>query len=273
MSDFLVDMVRTRLERVRDDAKRGASAPSLRAEAEARRGERRPFLQALRREPGTPLRVIAEVKRASPSAGMLRAEYDPVTLAKDYAQSGADAISVLTEPTRFLGTIDDLARVREAVPLPVLLKDFVVHERQIYEAGARGADAALLIVAALDPRQLRDFAALMSDLAIAALVEVHDAKEIDAAISVPGAIGVNNRDLRTLAMRPGHAETILPLLPSDRVRVAESGYKDAGAIREVARIGADAVLVGETLLRGASVQATFHELFGARDDRAGRAAT
>ncbi|HEV8129558.1 MAG TPA: indole-3-glycerol-phosphate synthase TrpC, partial [Candidatus Eisenbacteria bacterium] len=110
-------------------------------------------------------------------------------------------------------------------------------------------------------------------LSIAPLVEIHEAKEIDAAVSVPGAIGVNNRDLRTLTMRPGHAETILPLLPSDRVRVAESGYKDAGAIQEVARIGADAVLVGETLLRGSSVQATFHELFGARDDRAGRAAT
>ena len=273
MSDFLLEMVRDRLERVRHGAGRGASIQSLRAEAEARRGERRPFLEALRREPGTPLRVIAEVKRASPSAGMLRPEYDPVALAQEYARSGAEAISVLTEPTKFLGAIEDLSRVREAVPLPALMKDFVVHERQIYEAGARGADAALLIVAALDPGQLRDFAALMTDLSIAPLVEIHEAKEIDAAVSVPGAIGVNNRDLRTLAMRPRHAETILPLLPADRVRVAESGYKDAGTIRDVARIGADAVLVGETLLRGASVQATFHELFGARDDRAGRAAT
>lgn len=275
MSDFLAAIVAERLERVRQDTERGPSRNALRAEAEARRDERRPFLAALRRETGAPLRVIAEVKRASPSAGVLRTDYDPAALARAYHSYGAAAISVLTEPNRFLGSLDDLAAVREAVPLPVLLKDFVVSERQIYEAGARGADAALLIVAALDARQLGDYAALLVELGIAPLIEIHDAGEIDAALAAHGALGVNNRDLRTLAMRAGHAETLLPLLPPDRVRVAESGYKDRAGVERIERLGADAVLVGETLLRAERPAAAFAALFrpeppedGAdRDDR------
>ncbi|MGE5179935.1 MAG: indole-3-glycerol phosphate synthase TrpC [Bacteroidota bacterium] len=262
MSDFLQTIVRERLERVRRDAETGPSRAALRAEAEALRAERRPFLAALRREAGTPLRVIAEVKRASPSAGMLQADYDPAALAREYDGCGAAAISVLTEPARFLGSLDDLARVREAVTLPALLKDFVVHEHQIWEAGARGADAALLIVAALDRKQLGDYAALMVELGIAPLVEVHEASEIEAALAVPGAIGVNNRDLRTLAMRPGQAEALLPLLPPDRVRVAESGYKERAAVERIGRLGADAVLVGESLLRSGSVAEGYAALFG-----------
>jgi indole-3-glycerol phosphate synthase len=261
MSDFLADIVAERLERVRQEGERGPSRAALRADAEARRDERRPFLAALRREAGAPLRVIAEVKRASPSAGVLQPDYDPVAVAREYHACGAAAISVLTEPARFLGSIEDLAAVRDAVPLPIVLKDFVVSERQIYEAGARGADAALLIVAALDPRQLGDYAALLVELGIAPLIEIHDAREIDAALAAPGALGVNNRDLRTLAMRPGHAETLLPLLPSDRVRVAESGYRDRAGIERVERLGADAVLIGETLLRAGSAAAAFAALF------------
>ncbi len=262
MSDFLNNIVRDRLERVRQDADSGAATPSLRGDAEARRGDRRPFEAALRREPGAPLRVIAEVKQASPSAGTLQTFYDPVAIAQEYAKCGAAAISVLTEPTYFLGSIEHLGRVRDAVSLPALLKDFVVHERQIFEAGARGADAVLLVVAALDRRQLRDFAALIVDLGMTPLVEIHEAREIEDAVSVPGALGVNNRDLRTLEMRPGHAESLLPLLPTDRVRVAESGYRDRDAILGLERTGADAVLVGETLLRAGSVAAGYGALFG-----------
>ncbi|HET7497131.1 MAG TPA: indole-3-glycerol phosphate synthase TrpC [Candidatus Eisenbacteria bacterium] len=262
MSDFLATIVAERLDRVRQDAERGPSRAALRAEAEARRDERRPFLSALRREAGAPIRVIAEVKRASPSAGVLQAEYDPASLARAYDEAGAAAISVLTEPARFLGSLEDLAAVRAAVGLPVLLKDFVVHERQIYEAGARGADAALLIVAALDPRQLGDYAALLVELGIAPLIEIHEAREIDAALAAPGALGVNNRDLRTLTMRPGHAEGMLPLLPPDRVRIAESGYHDRAAVQRVERLGADAVLVGEALLRAERPSQAFAALFG-----------
>jgi|SRR5687767_14515196 len=263
MSDFLRDMVRERLARVRGDADTGPSASTLRAEAEARRGDHRGFLAALRREPGAPLRLIAEVKQASPSGGTLQTFYDPPAIAREYARLGAAAISVLTEPSRFLGSLEHLARVRDAVTQPVLLKDFVVHERQIFEAGARGADAVLLIVAALDARQLEDYAGLIVALGMEPLVEIHEAREMDAAVSVPGALGVNNRDLRTLAVRPGHAESILPLLPADRVRVAESGYRDRAGIEGVERSGADAVLVGATLLRAKSVAAGFEALFGA----------
>jgi indole-3-glycerol phosphate synthase len=263
VSDFLAAIVAERLERVRQDAEHGPARAALRAEAEARRDDRRPFLSALRRQAGAPVRVIAEVKRASPSAGVLRKDYDPAELARAYHACGAAAVSVLTEPGRFLGSLDHLAAVRDAVPLPVLMKDFIVNERQIYEAGARGADAALLIVAALDARQLGDYAALLVELGIAPLIEIHDARELDVALAAPGALGVNNRDLRTLAMRPGHAETLLPLLPPDRVRVAESGYQDRAGIERIERLGADAVLVGETLLRAERTAAAFAALFGA----------
>lgn len=262
MSDFLTTIVAERRERVRRDEERGPSRSSLRADAEARRDDHRLFLAGLRREPGDPIRAIAEVKRASPSAGVLQPSYDPAALARAYHEAGASAISVLTEPLRFEGSIDHLAAVRDAVPLPALLKDFVVEERQIYEAGARGADAVLLIVAALDPRQLGDYAALIVELGMAPLVEIHEAKEIDLALTVPGALGVNNRDLKTLAVRPAHAESVLPLLPADRVRVAESGYREREAVRRVEELGADAVLVGEALLRAEHAAEALANLLG-----------
>jgi indole-3-glycerol phosphate synthase len=202
------------------------------------------------------------VKQASPSAGEIRPEYDPAGLAERYVEAGAAAISVLTEPDRFRGSIAHLAEVRSRVGVPVLLKDFVVDERQLYEARARGADAALLIVALLPGAQLRDYAALAVDLGLDPLLEIHEARELDAALSVPGAIGVNNRDLKTLEMRRGHAESILPRVPADRVRVAESGYRSREEIAALERSGADAVLVGEALLRHEDVRAGFAALFG-----------
>ena len=263
MSDFLATMARERLETVLRDASR-EPVSALRARAEERRGDKRSFEAALRRPAGTPLRVVAELKQASPSAGVLQPSFDPVTLAKEYEACGAAAVSVLTEPTRFLGSIEDLARVRDVVSVPVLLKDFIVHERQIYEGAARGADAALLIVAMLEAGQLRDYAALATDLSMSALLEVHEEREIDAALAIPGAIGVNNRDLRTLAIRSGHAERLLTRIPADRVRVGESGYRTRAEIQTLARAGADAVLIGETLLRAATPREAFDELFGNR---------
>lgn len=263
MSDFLATMARERLESVLRDAAREPVA-ALRARAEERRGEKRPFDAALRRAPGDPIRVVAELKQASPSAGLLQPTFDPVALAKEYEACGAAAVSVLTEPTRFLGSFEHLERVRGAVSVPLLLKDFVVHERQIYEGAARGADAALLIVAMLEPGRLRDYAALASELAMTVLAEVHEEREIDAALSIPGAIGVNNRDLRTLAIRPGHAERLLARIPADRTRVGESGYRTRAEIDALARAGADAVLIGETLLRASTPRDAFEELFGPR---------
>lgn len=264
MSDFLATIGRERLERVRSEAAR-VPLTALRAEAEARRGERRPFIDALRRPVGERLRVIAEVKQASPSAGVIRAAYDPGAIAAEYAAAGASAISVLTEPERFRGSMDDLARVRDRVEVPLLLKDFVVDERQLYEGRARGADAALLIVGLLAPPQLRDFAELATGVGLDVLIEIHEESELDRALSVPGhpAIGINNRDLRTLDVRRGHAERILPRVPADRVRVAESGYKTREEMERLVEVGADAILIGETLLRQGDVRAGFEALFGA----------
>ncbi|HEX7079313.1 MAG TPA: indole-3-glycerol phosphate synthase TrpC [Candidatus Eisenbacteria bacterium] len=262
MSDFLATIGQERLERVLRDAAAGPPFAALREEAEGRIGERRSFEAAVHRTEGAPLRVVAEVKEASPSAGTLRARYDPVALAEEYVTHGAAAISVLTEPSRFHGSIEHLAAVRGRVPVPVLLKDFVVHERQIFEAGARGADAVLLILALLERPRLRDYAVIVEALGMTALLEVHDEHEIDRALELPGVIGINNRDLRTLAVRPGLAERLLPRVPAERVRIAESGYRRRAEIEALERAGADGVLVGEALLRASTVAEGFAALFG-----------
>jgi indole-3-glycerol phosphate synthase len=262
--DFLAEIGRERLEQVRREASH-MPLERLREEAEARRGETRSFLAAVRRAEGAPIQVIAEAKQASPSAGTIREGYDPAALAVAYVEAGASAVSVLTEPARFRGSIQHLAEVRVRVEAPLLLKDFVVHERQLYEGRAYGADAALLIVGLLAPGQLRDYAALCAEIGLEALVEIHEARELDAALSVPGAIGVNNRDLRTLEVRRGHAESILPRIPAERVRIAESGYREREEILALERAGADAVLIGEALLRHGDVRAGFVHLFGARE--------
>ena len=261
--DFLETIARERRERVRQD-ERLVSTAELRAQAEAMPArEGAPFADALRRGAGAPLRIIAEVKRQSPSAGVLREDYDPVTLAAAYEEAGASAISVLTEPGRFAGSIEDLARVRGKVRLPVLLKDFVVLERQIYEAKARGADAALLIVAMLSPGQLRDYAALMKALHMEPLVEVLDDRDLGRALDLDAAVlGVNNRDLRTLAMRRGWAEGLIREIPPDRVRVGESGYSRRSEIEVLERAGADAALVGESLLRDGTPGNALRRLLG-----------
>jgi len=266
--DFLSTMGRERLERVQRDAA-GVPLDRLRQEAEARRAERRSLLDALRRTEGSRLRVMAETKRASPSAGTLRHDYDPASLAASYVKAGASAVSVLTEPQRFQGSIDHLGLVRARVEVPLLLKDFVVHERQVFEAGARGADAVLLIVALLSAGQLRDYAALCLDLGLDPLIEVHEAREVDRALALPGVIGLNNRDLNSLEIRRGHALSLLPRIPTDRVRIAESGYRSRDDIARLEEAGADAVLIGESLLRHEDVRTGFAELFGAPSGGAG----
>ena len=260
--DFLTTIARERRERVLRDERR-VSTTELRDQAEMRGADLRPFGQALRRPAADRVRVIAEVKRSSPSAGVLREAYEPGSIAMAYEKAGASAISVLTEPSRFGGSIDHLSRVRDRIRLPVLLKDFVVHERQLYEARAAGADAALLIVALLDSTQLPDYAALAQDLGLEPFLEIHEERELERALDVPGvAIGVNNRDLRSLEVRKGWAERIIPKIPADRLRVAESGYKDLAELETLARAGADAVLVGESLLRSESPGDALRALLG-----------
>ncbi len=260
--DFLTAMARERRERVVREERR-VSTTELRDQAEMRRADLRPFAAALRRERGASLKAIAEVKRSSPSAGVLRERYDPATIAVSLEEAGAAAISVLTEPSRFGGAIEHLERVRGRVRLPVLLKDFVVHERQLYEARATGADAALLIVAMLSRNQLRDYAALAREIGLELLIEVHEERDVEGAVEAEeSVIGINNRDLRTLEMRRGWAERLLPSVPGDRVRVAESGYRERGELVALERLGADAVLVGESLLRAESPGNALRELLG-----------
>jgi indole-3-glycerol phosphate synthase len=195
-------------------------------------------------------RVIAEVKRASPSKGTLRELPDPVPLACSYAAAGATAISVLTDERWFKGSLGDLSAVRGAIDVPVLCKDFLVDPIQVTAARAAGADACLLIVAALPGGALGEMLAAVRDGGMEALVEAHDADERDRAVDVGARIiGVNNRDLRTFHTDLAVAEGLLPGIPADRLRVAESGLSGRADIDRMVAAGADACLVGEALLR------------------------
>ncbi len=217
---------------------------------------------ALRGDDG--VRVIAEVKRSSPSKGELAAIDDPAGLAADYEAGGAAVISVLTEQRRFGGTLADLDAVRAAVEIPVLRKDFVVSSYQLWEARARGADLVLLIVAALEQEALVSLTERAVSIGLTPLVEVHDEAEVERAV-LAGArvIGVNTRDLRTLEVDRSTFARVAPSLPDHVVKVAESGVRGPHDLIEYARAGADAVLVGESLVTGKDPRAAVHELVNA----------
>jgi indole-3-glycerol phosphate synthase len=209
------------------------------------------------------LNVIAECKRRSPSRGLIRADYDPVAIARAYVAAGAAAISVLTEPTFFDGTLDHLAAVRAAVPVPLLRKDFIVERYQLLEARAAGADAALLIVAALDAAALRRLLHEAEALGLAALVEVHDEAELDAALEAGARIiGVNNRNLRTLQVSVAASERLVARIPPDRVAVAESGLRAHEDLVRLSGLGYRAFLVGERLMESPDPGSALAELLG-----------
>lgn len=214
------------------------------AEAPPTRG----FCAALARE--HPIALIAEVKKASPSKGVIEPDFRPVEIACAYERAGAAALSVLTDATYFQGGNDVLATVRAAVRVPVLRKDFIIDEIQIYEARAIGADAVLLIAAALDDVRLREFHALAHDLALDALVEVHGLDEWERAAHLhPPLAGVNNRDLRTFTVDLEQTARVGRRVPGDTLLVSESGIASADDVRRVRTAGARAILVGETLMR------------------------
>jgi indole-3-glycerol phosphate synthase len=198
-------------------------------------------------QPG--IRVIAECKRRSPSRGVLRAQYRPTAIAAAYERAGAAAISVLTEPTFFDGSLDHLRDVRGMVRLPILRKDFIVTDYQVAEAAAAGADAVLLIVAALPPRDLVRLLRLAESYGLAALVEVHDAAELEAAVEA-GAhiIGVNSRNLRTLEVHQSVLDALVPAIPDDAIAVAESGLKTGEDLSRLSAAGYDAFLIGERFM-------------------------
>ncbi len=223
-----------------------------------RAGDRRGFAAALTR-PG--LSVIAEHKRRSPSAGVIREGASLADIVSAYERAGAAALSVLTEGPNFGGSLDDLATARAASSLPILRKDFVVDEYQVYESRAAGADAILLIVAALEPGQLRELHGLAAELGLAALVEVHDAAELEVAAGIGAAvIGVNNRDLTTLEVDTGRTFELLPLMPDGAIAVAESGFRSRSDLARLAAAGVDGALIGEALMRATDIEAASREL-------------
>jgi indole-3-glycerol phosphate synthase len=217
------------------------------------------FEAALKRTSG--FNVIAECKRRSPSKGVLRDEYDPVAIATGYAAAGAAAISVLTEPTFFDGALEHLAAVRVAVDVPLLRKDFIVSEYQLLEARATGADAILLIVAALTPPNLGFLYARARELGLDVLVEVHDQTELDAALAIGATtIGVNNRNLRTLQVDVQASDALIARMPRGVVAVSESGLRSTDDLRRLSALGYRAFLVGERFMTAMDPGAALREL-------------
>jgi len=211
-----------------------------------------------------PVGLIAEVKKASPSKGLIRPDFDPVGLAQAYERAGTDCISVLTDVDYFQGGNEYLTEIRKQVKVPLLRKDFTIDERQIYEARLIGADAILLIAAILTPKQLADFHNLARDLGLDVLVEVHNRPELETVLEFGQAtlIGVNNRDLKTFVTDLAVTERLIGLMPTGVVAVSESAIATTDDVAFVRRSGAQAVLIGEHFMRQASVEAAVNDLLG-----------
>jgi indole-3-glycerol phosphate synthase len=225
----------------------------------------RDFAAALR-APGQ-VRLIAEVKKASPSAGLIRPDFDPAAIARAYQAGGADCLSVLTDRSYFQGSPDTLRAVRAAVELPLLRKDFTLAAYQLLEARLWGADAVLLIAAILEPALLADLAAEAADLGLAALVEVHTAAETELAVAAGAMlIGVNNRDLKVFRTDLATTERLRPLIPADRLVVSESGIRDTADVARLRAAGVNAVLVGESLMRHNDIESATRALAAAGRD-------
>jgi indole-3-glycerol phosphate synthase len=230
-------------------------------EAQARNGSKvRDFVGALRAKRPA---VIAEIKRASPSKGVLRADFDPAAIAKSYETSGAACMSVLTDREFFQGAPEHLTHARAACALPALRKDFVIDPYQVFESRALGADCILLIAACLEPGQMRELERLAHGLDMAVLVEVHDAQELERALELKTPlIGVNNRNLRTFDTRLETTLELLPRVPKDRIVITESGILSPADVARMRANGVDTFLVGEAFMRARDPGAALRELFG-----------
>lgn len=213
----------------------------------------KPYLQAT---PQNPYRIIAEVKKASPSKGIIKEDFDPLLIAKAYELGGADAISVLTEPHFFKGDLEYLAGIRRYVPTPLLRKDFIVDEYQILEALVYGADFILLIAKALSKQDLKKLLEYALRLGLEVLVEIHDKEDLIKAIFAgANIIGINHRNLETFEMDMSLTEKLMPLIPNGKIIVAESGLVDKATIEHLSKVGADAFLIGEYFMRQPDIQA------------------
>ena len=241
--------------------RRRAGVPERELEARAGRYTPRDFTSALR-TPG--LAVIAEMKRRTPSMGVLATDYRPDQLARTYSEGGAAALSVLTQETSFGGSLEHLETARANTELPILRKDFISDPYQVLEARAAGADAVLLIVAALPPAKLESLITTARERDLAALVEVHDEREVAIALTAGARlIGVNHRDLRTFEIDLATSERLRALIPNVLTLVSESGIRGAADARRMREAGADAILVGETLMRASDPAACIRELASA----------
>lgn len=261
MPDILNKILAVKVQEV---AEAQASKPlaAMRAEAE-QASPARDFVAAIRaRIASGQAAVIAEIKKASPSKGVLRADFHPAEIAQSYAQHGAACLSVLTDEQFFQGSAAHLQQARAACALPVLRKDFMVDEYQIYQARAMGADAVLLIAAALDAAQMQVFEALAHSLGMAALVEVHNGEELDAALQLTTPlIGVNNRNLRTFEVSLQTTLDLLPRIPAERIVVTESGILKAQDVKRMRGYQVNAFLVGEAFMRAEDPGAELAKLF------------
>jgi indole-3-glycerol phosphate synthase len=209
------------------------------------------------------IRLIAEVKKASPSKGVIRDEFDPVTIAQIYEESGASSLSVLTESRFFQGSLAYLGLIRKAVKLPLLRKDFIIDEYQIHEARAAGADAILLIAACLEKHQIEDYLAIAQQLGLDVLVESHTYKELDRSLRAGAMlVGINNRDLTTFTVSLQTTLDLLNDIPDDRIVVSESGVRTRDDVVKLHQAGVDAVLVGESLMREKDIGRKVKELLG-----------
>ena len=229
------------------------------AELEARIGALAPprgFAKALRRAAAQGTAIIAEVKKGSPSKGIIRPDFDPVAIARCYERGVAAALSILTDERFFFGCLDFLSRVAKAVALPLLRKDFIIDSFQLFEARAYGADAVLLIAAALAPAAMKELIEAAHGLELDVLAEVHDQKELAAVLTTSAdVIGINNRNLTTFHTDLAVSEGLIPLLPKDRLVVSESGIDCRADIRRLRRAGAQAFLIGESLMKEEDVEA------------------
>lgn len=262
MNDTLQRILATKREEVAA-ARERASLDFVKLQAE-QRFDQRDFLGSIRNrlKAGLPA-VIAEIKKASPSKGVLRASFDPARIAKDYAANAAAALSVLTDKTYFQGAGADLHKARFAASLPVLRKDFIVDAYQIYESRVLGADAILLIAAALDDAQMKEYEAIARSLRMAVLVEVHDAAELERALKLrTPLIGINNRNLSTFETTLDTTLTLAPEVPADRIVVSESGIASPDDVARLRAAGVRAFLVGEALMRARYPGAELSRLFG-----------
>jgi indole-3-glycerol phosphate synthase len=261
MSTILDDIVAAKREEI-ELAKAETHADILRDRAAAAPPPR-DFLGALSQ--GPPIRLIAEVKKASPSAGLIRADFDPAAIAQTYEQHGATCISVLTDGPFFQGSLEHLAQVRAAVDLPVLRKDFVIDRYQVWQARAAGADAVLLIAECLDDYTLRELHEAILELGMTPLVEIYQPENLRRVLDVGAElIGVNNRDLRTFHVDLGHCMRLRKTVPAGRIVVAESGIRSRQDAEQLEAAGLHAMLVGEILMAKPDIGKAVDQLLGTK---------